>query len=73
MTNLQVKLNNYPDWDREEQLNRNRIALQKLESRRQKILQITDEEVQERKIFLESFQHSIDQFRPQGSKLYSED
>ncbi|MEA5511932.1 hypothetical protein VB715_19340 [Crocosphaera sp. UHCC 0190] len=70
---LQVKLKDYPDWDREEQIKRNQVALKKLEERRQKTLQITEEEAEERQEGFEKFKQLIDQFRPQGSKLYSED
>ncbi|MEA5511826.1 hypothetical protein VB715_18805 [Crocosphaera sp. UHCC 0190] len=45
----------------------------KLEERRQKTLQITEEQVEERQEKFEKFKQLIEQFRPQGSKLYSED
>lgn len=70
---LQVKLKDYPDWDREEQIKRNQRALKKLEERHQKTLQINDQEARQRQEKFERFKQSMDQFRPQGAKLYSED
>ena len=70
---LQVKLKDYPDWDREEQIKRNQRALKKLEERHQKTLQINDQEARQRQEKLERFKQLMDQFRPQGAKLYSED
>ncbi|WP_232826309.1 hypothetical protein [Cyanothece sp. BG0011] len=70
---IQEKLKDYPDWDREEQIKRNQKALKKLKERHQKTLQIDDQEACQRQEEFENFKQLIDQFRPQGSKLYSED
>ena len=73
IVNIQEKLKNYPDWDREEQIKRNQKALKKLKERHQKTLQIDDKEACHREEEFERFKQLMDQFRPQGSKLYSED
>ena len=71
MNQLKHKLANYPDWDRDEQIKRNRLALEILEKRRQKRLQLTDSQEKERTEFFEEFKELMDDFRPDGSKLYS--
>ena len=71
MNQLKRKLANYPDWDRDEQIKRNRLALEILEKRRQKRLQLTDSQEEERTEFFEEFKELMDDFRPDGSKLYS--
>jgi hypothetical protein len=71
MNQLKRKLANYPDWDRDEQIKRNRLALDILEKRRQKRLQLTDSQEKERTEFFEEFKELMDDFRPNGSKLYS--
>ena len=68
---LKPKLVNYPDWERKEQIKRNRSALAILEQRRQKRSQITDEQDQEISQCLLNFQTAIDNARPLGLKLYS--
>ncbi len=73
MVTIQEKLKDYPDWDREQQIKRNQKALKKLKERQQKTLQINDEEAYQREEDFERFKQLIDQFRPQDSKLYSED
>ncbi len=45
-------------------------TLKKLDERRQKTLQITKEQAEERQEVFERFQKLMDQFRPNGSKLY---
>jgi hypothetical protein len=70
MNQLKLQLANYPDWDRDKQIKRNRLALDILEKRRQKRLQITDAEEKERTEFFEEFKKLMDDFRPLGSKLY---
>lgn len=70
---IQEKLKDYPDWDREKQIKRNQKALKKLQERQQKTLQIDDQEACQREEDFERFKQLIDQFRPKGSKLYSED
>ncbi len=70
---IEEKLKDYPDWDREEQIKRNQKALKKLQERHQKTLQIDDQEADKRQEEFERFKQLMDQFRPQGSKLYSED
>ena len=72
MNQLKPKLVNYPDWDRKEQIKRNRSALAILEQRRQKRSQITDEQDQEISQSFLNFQTAIDNDRPLGSKLYSQ-
>jgi hypothetical protein len=71
MNQLKPKLVNYPDWERKEQIKRNRSALAILEQRRQKRSQITDEQDQEISQCLLNFQTAIDNARPLGLKLYS--
>ncbi|MDJ0843995.1 TIGR04255 family protein [Crocosphaera sp.] len=73
IVSIQEKLRDYPDWDREEQIKRNQKALKKLKERHQKTLQIDDQEAEQRQEEFERFKQVMDQFRPQGSKLYSED
>ena len=73
MNQLKRKLANYPDWDRDEQIKRNRLALDILETRRQKRLQLTDAQEKERTEFFEEFKELMDDFRPLGSKLYSQE
>jgi hypothetical protein len=73
MNQLKRKLANYPDWDRDEQIKRNRLALDILEKRRQKRLQLTDAQEKERTEFFEEFKELMDDFRPLGSKLYSQE
>jgi hypothetical protein len=73
MNQLKRKLANYPDWDRDEQIKRNRLALDILERRRQKRLQLTDAQEKERTEFFEEFKELMDDFRPLGSKLYSQE
>ncbi len=73
MNQLNLKLKNYRDWDRDEQIKRNRLALKKLEERRMRRSQITDEEEKEKTEFFEEFKQLIDSFRPPGAKLYSEE
>ncbi len=70
---IKVKVKDYPDWDREEQIKRNLRALKLLEERHQKTININDQEANQRKEEFERFKQSMDQFRPQGAKLYSED
>jgi hypothetical protein len=72
MNQLKLKLTTYPDWDRNEQRKRNSLAIEILAKRRQKRLKITDEQEQEITEFFEDFQKSMDDFRPLGSKLYSQ-
>lgn len=72
MNELKLKLAAYPDWDRNEQRKRNGLAIEILEKRRQKRLQITDEQEKEITDFFEDFQKLIDDFRPLGSRLYSQ-
>ncbi len=73
MNQLKHKLANYPDWDRDEQIKRNRLALEILEKRRQKRLQLTDAQEKERTEFFEEFKELMDDFRPNGSKLYNQE
>jgi hypothetical protein len=72
MNQLKVKLTTYPDWDRNEQRKRNGLAIEILEKRRQKRSQITDEQEKEITEFFEDFQKLMDDFRPSGSRLYSQ-
>lgn len=72
MNQLNTKIVNYPDWDRVEQIEKNRLALEILEQRRKKRSQITKEEEREKTEFFEDFKQLIDEFRPCGAKLYSE-
>jgi hypothetical protein len=55
MNQLKVKLTTYPDWDRKEQRQRNSLAIEILEKRRQKRSQITDEQEKEITEFFEDF------------------
>lgn len=71
MNQSKLQLKNYPDWDQDEQIKRNRWAMELLEKRRQKRLQITEEEEKERTEFFEEFKQLMDNFRPLGAKLYS--
>jgi hypothetical protein len=70
MNQLKLKLTTYPDWDRNEQKKRNGLAIEILKKRRQKRLQITDEQEKEITEFFEDFQKLMDDFRPLGSRLY---
>ena len=72
MNQLKLKLTTYPDWDRNEQKKRNGLAIEILKKRRQKRLQITDEQEKEITEFFEDFQKLMDDFRPFGSRLYSQ-
>jgi hypothetical protein len=72
MNQLKLKLTTYPDWDRNEQKKRNGLAIEILEKRRQRRLQITDEQEKEITEFFEDFQKLMDDFRPLGSRLYSQ-
>jgi hypothetical protein len=73
MNLLKSKLARYPDWDRDEQIKRNRSALDLLEKRRKKRLQITDEKEKEITEFFENFKKLMDEQRPSGLKLYSQE
>lgn len=73
MSQLQQKLANYPDWDKDDQLKRNRLALDILEKRRQKRLQLTEAQEREKTEFFEEFKKLIDNYRPKGSKLYNQE
>ena len=72
MNQLKLKLTTYPDWDRNEQKKRNGLAIEILKKRRQKRLQITDEQEKEITEFFEDFQKLMDDFRPLDSRLYSQ-
>ena len=72
MNQLKLKLTTYPDWDRNEQKKRNGLAIEILEKRRQKRLQISDEQEKEITEFFEDFQKLMDDFRPLDSRLYSQ-
>ena len=72
MNQLKLKLTTYPDWDRNEQKKRNGLAIEILEKRRQRRLQITDEQEKEITEFFENFQKLMDDFRPLDSRLYSQ-
>lgn len=72
MNKLNTQIANYPDWDRAEQIQKNRLALQILEKRRKKRSQITNEQEKEKTEFFEDFKQLIDCVRPNGAKLYSE-
>ncbi len=73
MNKLKLKLANYPNWDQEQQIKRNRLALAILEKRRQQRLQLTDAQEKERTEFFEDFKKLIDNHRPYGSKLYTQE
>lgn len=66
------KLTVYPNWDTEQQMNRNSKALQKLEELRQQRIEMSDEEAKAREVFFEEFKQIVDNNRPVGAKLYSE-
>lgn len=72
MNQFKLKLTTYPDWDRNEQKKRNGLAIEILEKRRQKRLQISDEQEKEITEFFEDFQKLMDDFRPLDSRLYSQ-
>ena len=72
MNQFKLKLTTYPDWDRNEQKKRNGLAIEILEKRRQRRLQITDEQEKEITEFFENFQKLMDDFRPLDSRLYSQ-
>ena len=72
MNQLKLKLTTYPDWDRNEQKKRNGLAIEILEKRRQRRLQITDEQEKEMTEFFEDFQKLMDDFCPVDSRLYSQ-
>lgn len=69
---LKEKLQQYPEWDREEQIKRNSGALKKLEARRIKTMNMSDGEAKAREEAFEEFKQIIDSNRPVGAKLYSE-
>ena len=71
MNQLKLKLITYPDWDKDEQIKRNRLALDILEKRRKKRSHITDAQEREKTEFFEEFKKLMDNYRPNGSKLYS--
>ena len=73
MNQLKRKLAHYPNWDRDEQIKRNRLALDILEKRRQKRAHITDAEEKKRTEFFEEFKKLMDDCRPSGAKLYSQE
>jgi len=66
------KLKTYPTWDREQQIKRNSRALENLENLRQRRVKMSDEEAKAREVFFEEFKQIIDNNRPVGAKLYSE-
>lgn len=66
------KLKTYPTWDREQQIKRNSGALEKLENLRQRRVKMSNEEAKAREVFFEEFKQIIDNNRPVGAKLYSE-
>ncbi|GEM_PF-3036070 len=69
---FKTKLQNYPEWDREQQIKRNSRALEKLEELRQERMNMSDEEAKARDNFFEEFKQIVDTNRPVGAKLYSE-
>ncbi len=69
---FKAQIQNYPEWDREQQIQRNSRALKKLEQRYQQIMDISDEEAKAREEFFEEFKQIVDNNRPVGAKLYSE-
>ena len=72
MNQLKLKLTTYPDWDRNEQKKRNGLAIEILDKRRQRRLQITDKQEKEITEFFEDFQKLMDDFRSLDSRLYSQ-
>ncbi|MCL1473230.1 hypothetical protein [Argonema antarcticum] len=68
---FKTKLQNYPDWDREQQIKRNNRALEKLEELRQERMNMSDEEAKAREDFFEEFKQILDNNRPKDAKLYS--
>lgn len=69
---FKTQLKNYPEWDREQQIKRNSMALEKLEELRQERMNMSDEEAKAREDFFEDFKQIVDNNRPVGAKLYSE-
>ena len=69
---LKEKLQEYPEWDREEQIKRNSRALKKLDARRKETMNMSDGEAKAREEAFEEFKKIIDSNRPVGAKLYSE-
>lgn len=71
-TRFKNKLITYPNWDRKQQIKRNNKALKKLEELRQQRIKMSDEEAKAREVFFEEFKQIVDNNRPEGAKLYSE-
>ena len=69
---FKTKHQNYPEWDREQQIKRNDRALKKLEELRHQRINMSDEEAKAREDFFEEFKEIIDNNRPVCAKLYSE-
>lgn len=69
---FKTQLQNYPEWDRQQQIKRNSRALEKLEELRQERMNMSDEEAKARDDFFEEFKQIVDNNRPVGAKLYSE-
>ena len=61
------RLKSYPDWEKSSQSN---LALKFLERRKQKLVQMTEEKIQEAEIAFEHFKESINSDRPDNAKLY---
>ena len=68
---LLARLQEYPNWNRAEQIRQNIPAMKKLEERMNKNRTISEDEAREREEFLQGFQELMDAERPTGQKLYS--
>ena len=69
---LLKRLQDYPDWNRSEQIRQNIPAMKKLEERMKRNQAISADEARAREEFLQSFQELMDAERPTGQKLYSQ-
>lgn len=63
--------NIYSDWNKEEQLQKNKKAISILAERIKRHQHMSEEESKERAELFDSFKHSIDTDRLPGHKLYS--
>lgn len=68
---FQARLSEYPDWNREEEINKNQGVIELIRSWLAE--EISEEEKKEREEHFERFKKIVDSQRPPGQKLYCEE
>lgn len=70
---FQRKLASYPDWNRPEQIQKNKAAIEWMRARMQQEENMTHEETKKAEREFEAFKEIIDSFRSPGNKLYTKE